>query len=103
MTRTAHTRPASGGQPPRQPASPTRMGGSPGGAGERRRIGFGFFQDVGNELKKVVWPTRETTVRLSAVVVATSAAIGVLLGMFDWVFTQIMQRFLVPPITPPGL
>ena len=75
------------------------MGG--GGDGRSRRIGFSFFQDVGNELKKVVWPTRQTTVRLSMVVVAASAAIGGLLGAFDWVFTQIMQRFLVPP--PPGL
>jgi len=101
MTRTAHTRPASGGQPPRRPAVPTRMGAPGGGAGARRRIGIGFFQDVGNELKKVVWPTRQTTARLTAVVVAASAAIGVLLGAFDWVFTQIIQQFLVPP--PPGL
>jgi preprotein translocase SecE subunit len=75
--------------------------GAPGGAGAGRRIGFSFFQDVGNELKKVVWPTRQTTARLTAVVVAASAAIGAMLGAFDWVFTQIMQRFLVPP--PPGL
>jgi preprotein translocase subunit SecE len=63
--------------------------------------GFSFFGDVISELKKVVWPTRQTTVRLSMVVLVTSGALGLLLGAFDWAFTEIMRRFLVPP--PPGL
>lgn len=94
MARTARPRPASGGQPSRRPAALPRLT-----TGAPRRVGIGFFQDVISELKKVVWPTRQVTVRLSVVVVVVSAAIGVLLGAFDWAFSQVMQRFLVPPVT----
>ena len=86
MANTART--STGGRPPRRPALPTRAGAP----------GFGFFQDVANELRKVVWPTREQTFRLSAVVVAACGAVGVALGLIDYVFSFIMQNFLVPPL-----
>jgi len=73
---------------PQRPALPARSGGA----------GFSFFQDVVNELKKVVWPTRQQTFRLSAVVVVACGAVGVALGLIDYIFTFIMQKFLVPPL-----
>ncbi len=77
-----------------KPAAPSRValpankrGGSPGQ----------FIQDTYNELKKVVWPTRQTTTNLTVVVITVSLTVGVLLGGMDWLFTELVRLFLVPP------
>ncbi|HNP70652.1 MAG TPA: preprotein translocase subunit SecE [Kouleothrix sp.] len=44
------------------------------------------FREVRSEMKKVVWPTREETVRLTVVVVALSAVISVVLFAADSLF-----------------
>ena len=44
------------------------------------------FREVRSEMKKVVWPTREETVRLTGVVVALSAVISVVLFAADSLF-----------------
>lgn len=49
-----------------------------------------FLRESASELKKVVWPSREETQRLTLAVVSISLAIGVILGAFDWVFTQLV-------------
>lgn len=60
--------------------------------------GLQFVRDTYAELKKVVWPTRQQTTNLSTVVVVASLAVGIILGLIDWVFTQVIQRFLVPTV-----
>ena len=45
--------------------------------------------DTVAELKKVTWPDKETTKNLTLVVIAISAALGVLLGGLDWVLQQL--------------
>jgi len=94
MASSARPRPApDGGRPPRSPRRlvlPSRSGGGGNVAGAN------FFGEIYNELKKVVWPTRQQTVKLSTIVIVASAAVGLMLGAFDWAFTQLMQRFLVP-------
>lgn len=44
------------------------------------------FRETRAELRKVVWPTREETIRLTIVVIAISVAIGVLLFLGDSLF-----------------
>lgn len=53
-----------------------------------------FFKEVRSELYKVSWPSRETVVRLTAVVVGASVAVGVYLGGLDFAFTKIMEAIL---------
>lgn len=61
----------------------------------RRRIGiFQFFGEVISELKKVTWPTRQETVRLTLLVIAISLAIGGVLGLLDLIFTRLLTLFL---------
>ena len=45
--------------------------------------------DTVAELKKVTWPDKETTKNLTLVVIAISAALGVLLGGLAWVLHQL--------------
>ncbi len=50
-----------------------------------------FVRDSRIELRKVVWPTREETIRLTLVVVAVSAGTGLILGGFDFLLSQVFS------------
>ena len=43
-----------------------------------------LFTDLFSELKKVTWPTREETIRLTLVVVVISLIIGFYIGIIDF-------------------
>jgi preprotein translocase subunit SecE len=47
-----------------------------------------FFREVSDELKKVVWPTRQEVIRLTMIVILTSLLVGVFLGGLDFVFVK---------------
>ena len=44
------------------------------------------FRETRSELRKVVWPTREETLRLTVVVIVISLIIGLLLFVGDAIF-----------------
>jgi preprotein translocase subunit SecE len=48
------------------------------------------LREVRSEMKKVVWPTREETVRLTIVVIALSAVISVVLFSADALFATLL-------------
>lgn len=50
-----------------------------------------FIRDIMGELRKVSWPTREEVVRLTAVVLLISLAIGFLLGVLDMGFSRVLN------------
>lgn len=52
---------------------------------------FTFIKEVRTEMMKVVWPTRNETVRLTIVVIAISIAVGLYLGGLDAIFTQMLK------------
>lgn len=47
-----------------------------------------FIKEVIAELKKVRWPTRQETIRLTAVVIGVSIIVGIYLGGLDYVFAK---------------
>lgn len=47
-----------------------------------------FTRDIFDELKKVSWPTRNQTVRLTVVVIGISLIIGVYIGIIDILLTK---------------
>ncbi len=50
------------------------------------------YNDTRSELKKISWPSRDETVRLSIVVIVLSVAMAFLLGVVaDWVFFNIYK------------
>ncbi len=57
----------------------------------RRFSVFGFFGDVFGELRKVTWPTRQEATRLTMLVIALAAVMGVFLGFFDWLFSKLFS------------
>jgi preprotein translocase subunit SecE len=46
------------------------------------------------ELKKVAWPTRETVIRLTLLVVAVSVAVGVYIFVLDRIFNTLIDQVL---------
>ena len=52
-------------------------------------------QDIVSELKKVTWPTREETVRLSVAVLTVTIAVGLLLGGVDFGFRWLVENTLL--------
>ena len=53
-----------------------------------------FFKEVKAELDKIVWPTREQTIRYSILVIIVAVASGAFLGGLDYVLT-LATDFLV--------
>jgi len=49
-----------------------------------------FFQESWSELKKVTWPTREQTMRLTVLVFVISAVVGAYIAFWDVLFTSIV-------------
>ncbi|MBI4009393.1 preprotein translocase subunit SecE [Candidatus Roizmanbacteria bacterium] len=50
-----------------------------------------FTKDVIDELKKVTWPTRKETIRLTSVVIGISLIIGLYIGIIDVLLTKALE------------
>ena len=62
---------------------------------DQRGRGFGqFLGEVRAELRKVVWPTRREAFNLTALVIAVSVAMGVMLGLVDYAFSELFRLLL---------
>jgi preprotein translocase subunit SecE len=53
-----------------------------------------YFTESWAELKKVAWPTRETVVRLTLLVIAVSIAVGVYIFVLDSIFNTLVDQVL---------
>ena len=49
-----------------------------------------FLKEVQAELKKVVWPTREQTRRLTTIVVGVSLFVGLYVSALDYLLTKLV-------------
>ena len=50
-----------------------------------------YFSESYKELRKVNWPTRKETIRLTVIVIVFSLAIAIFLGLLDIVFSLGLQ------------
>lgn len=53
-----------------------------------------FLKEVREELDKVVWPTREQTIRYTVLVIIVTVAVGLILGGLDYLLT-LLTAFLI--------
>ena len=56
---------------------------------------FGYFGEIINELKKVVWLTRREIVYLTGLVVLVTIIAGIVLGSLDYGFTELIGRVFI--------
>jgi len=58
-----------------------------------------YLKEVRTELSKVAWPTRAQATRLTLIVIGVSVATALFLGVFDFLFTKLMDMdidFIIP-------
>lgn len=55
---------------------------------------LGYFSEVRGELAKIVWPKKETVLRLTLIVITFSALVGGFLGGLDFLFTNLIKIVL---------
>jgi preprotein translocase subunit SecE len=55
-----------------------------------------FLQEVASEFKNITWPKKEALIQLTFVVISISIIISLILGGFDYLFTQSIN-FLSKP------
>jgi len=62
----------------------------------RGRTGISqFAQECWSELQKVTWPSRETVLRLTLIVIVISALIAAYIFLFDNLFTIVVTQKIV--------
>ena len=54
-----------------------------------------FLKEVKLEMKKVKWPTRKETIKYTLIIITASIAVAVFLGGLDYIFTTILNRFIL--------
>lgn len=62
---------------------------------KKPRFRFTLARGVIAELKKVVWPSRQETLRLTLIVIAVCVVVGIILGLVDFGFTTFFDKLLV--------
>ena len=53
-----------------------------------------YFTESWSELRKVTWPTRETVIRLTLLVIAVSVAVGLYIAVLDRLFNSLLDAVL---------
>jgi preprotein translocase subunit SecE len=54
-----------------------------------------FLKEARAELMKVNWPTRQQTINYTLVVIGISVAVALFLGGLDYLFEQILNKFIL--------
>ena len=54
-----------------------------------------FLKEVKLEMKKVNWPTKKETFKYTLIIVGLSVAVAVFLGTLDFVFSTILNKFIL--------
>ena len=60
----------------------------------RRAFSVRYFGETYSELRRVTWPTREETVRLSTMVISVAVTVGIILGVIDLGFSRLLNVIL---------
>lgn len=54
-----------------------------------------FLKEARHELSKVSWPTKSQIIQYTVVVVAISLATAVFLGLLDFIFEWLLNKFII--------
>lgn len=53
-----------------------------------------YFQQVRSEMRHVVWPSRNTTIMYTVVVIVISLVVAAYLGVLDYLFSAVLKRLI---------
>lgn len=55
-----------------------------------------YLEETKTELKHVIWPSKNQTLYYTLIVIVLSVAISYYLGIFDFIFSQVLQKIIIP-------
>lgn len=61
----------------------------------QKKARFRSVRSIIAELKKVAWPSRQETVRLTVIVLIVTVAMAIMLGAIDFVFAGFVDAVLI--------
>jgi preprotein translocase subunit SecE len=61
----------------------------------KKRSRFAFIGDIIGELRKVTWPSRRDTIRLTIMVIIVCFVVGLFLGALDFGFAELVAKVLL--------
>ena len=53
-----------------------------------------YFKDTRSEMNHVSWPSRKQTINFTVIVLTFSVLVGLLLGVFDFAFSEVLKIFI---------
>jgi len=53
-----------------------------------------YIKETKAELRHVSWPTRTQSIAYTVIVALVSLAVAVYLGVFDFIFTELLTKFV---------
>jgi preprotein translocase subunit SecE len=53
-----------------------------------------YLKETKTEMHHVSWPTKAQAISFTIVVILISVGTSLYLGLFDWIFSQILQKFI---------
>lgn len=53
-----------------------------------------YVRETRGEIRKVTWPTRQESQRLTAIVLGVTAVMALFLGLLDFMFSNAVQRLV---------
>ncbi|MBI3088649.1 MAG: preprotein translocase subunit SecE [Candidatus Colwellbacteria bacterium] len=54
-----------------------------------------YLRELRREFQRINWPNRRDAVRMSLVVIVISLAMAAFLGLLDYIFSTVLQRFVI--------
>ena len=54
-----------------------------------------FLKESKIELKRVTWPSKRETIKLTLIVIGFSIAVAMFLGTLDFIFTWLMEKIVL--------
>lgn len=58
------------------------------------KANLSFIREAREELKKVSWPSRQTTIRYTVIVILMCFGVGFMVGAMDWVLSTALKTFI---------
>lgn len=54
-----------------------------------------FLKEAVSEMKKVTWPTRQEAIKHTLIVIVVCIIVAIFLGGIDYLFTYLLDKFIV--------
>jgi preprotein translocase subunit SecE len=54
-----------------------------------------FFKEVKLEMQKVTWPSKKEIFKNTLIIIGVSLALSIFLGGLDFVFTRLLEKFIL--------